>query len=175
MKNNKEFYEIIEDIITNSMVLELKNHLQHCSTSRFEHCANVAYYTYKICKKLNLDYVSATRGAMLHDFYFYNWRVRQNNRKRFHAFRHPRIALENAKTEFLLNPKERDVIRKHMWPLTIKFPKYLESFIVTWVDKYCATLEFFKYMKNRKELKYLKMKELTKLYLPEPSEMNRII
>ena len=175
MRNDTEFYQIIEDIITNSMVLELKNHLQHYSTTRFEHCSNVAYYTYKICKKLNLDYVSATRGAMLHDFYFYNWRMKQHDKKkRFHAITHPKTALNNAKSEFLLNPKEQDVILKHMWPITLKFPRYLESFIVTWVDKYCATLEFFKYMRHRRKLRYLKMQELTKLYLPEPSEINRI-
>ena len=30
-----------------------------------------------------------------------------------------------------------------MWPVTKKFPKYRESYIIVLVDKYCAILEFF--------------------------------
>ncbi len=86
-----EFQEIVKDIVTNSNVLALKEHMQHVSTSRFEHCEKVAYYTYQISKKLGLDYVSAARGAMLHDFYFYDWRNKGvEGQKKFHAMRHPR-------------------------------------------------------------------------------------
>ena len=28
-----------------------------------------------------------------------------------------------------------------MWPVTVAFPKSLEGFILTFVDKYCATSE----------------------------------
>ena len=52
-----------------------------------------------------------------------------------------------------LNDLEKDVIVKHMWPLTIKFPKYKESYIVTFVDKYCATVEFFKYLNKKYKLR----------------------
>ena len=38
--------------------------------------------------------------------------------------------------------KEKEIIKKHMWPLTFSPPKYLESFIVTIVDKYCAFKEW---------------------------------
>ncbi|MEE1504614.1 MAG: hypothetical protein UGF89_10270, partial [Acutalibacteraceae bacterium] len=52
-----------------------------------------------------------------------------------------------------LNKKEEDIIKKHMWPLTVIPPKYLESFVVTSMDKYCATIEMIyssseKYRKN---------------------------
>ncbi len=45
---------------------------------------------------------------------------------------------------------EKDIIKKHMWPMTAVPPKYKESFIVTCVDKYCATIEFFKYLRSGK-------------------------
>ena len=81
---------------------------------------------------------------MLHDFYFYDWRNKNvEGQKKFHAMRHPNIALTNAKDIFDLNDLETDIIKKHMWPMTIIPPSYLESFIVTLVDKYCATAEFF--------------------------------
>lgn len=71
--NNADFNEfemIINDIITNKQVLKMKNYRQHCDTNTYDHCYNAAKYCYKICKKLNLDYKSATRAAMLHDFFY---------------------------------------------------------------------------------------------------------
>ncbi|MBR3720391.1 MAG: HD family phosphohydrolase [Clostridia bacterium] len=140
----EEFNEIIADIANNPNVLALKNHAQHYSTTRYAHCKEVSFLTYLICKKLKLDYISAARGAMLHDFYFYNWRNKNvEGQKRFHAFRHPRISLANASELFKLNDMEKDIILKHMWPLTVIPPKYTEGLIVTLVDKYSATKGFF--------------------------------
>ena len=82
---------------------------------------------------------------MIHDLFLYDWRVRQPDRKGLHAFRHPRVALNNALKIFELSKKEQDIILKHMWPLTVIFPRYKESYIVTLVDKYCATYECSKY------------------------------
>lgn len=151
-----EFDEIIKDITENSNVSALKDHIQHINSSRYAHCKEVAFYTFLICKKLNLDYISAARGAMLHDFYFYDWRNKHvEGQKKFHLFRHPRIALENALDIFKLNDLEKDIIAKHMWPLTISLPRFAESYIVTFVDKYCATKEFFRFLKNKKNVKLL--------------------
>lgn len=145
-----EFKLIIKDIATNPNVTALKEQTQHANNSRFYHCLCVSYYTYVICKKFNLDYISAARGAMLHDFYFYDWRNKNvEGQKKFHAFRHPRIALNNANDIFELNNIEKDVILKHMWPLTLPFPHYKESYIVTLVDKYCATNELLKTLKKK--------------------------
>lgn len=151
-----EFDEIIKDITENSNVSALKDHIQHINSSRYAHCKEVAFYTFLICKKLNLDYISAARGAMLHDFYFYDWRNKHvEGQKKFHLFRHPRIALENALDIFKLNDLEKDIIAKHMWPLTIFLPRFAESYIVTFVDKYCATKEFFRFLKIKKNVKLL--------------------
>ncbi len=141
MEENKEFENIISDITENETVQKMKNFRQHYNTSCFEHCKNVAFYSYLICKKYNLDYVSVARGAMLHDLFLYDWRVKSAEHKRFHGFTHPKTALQNATKNFNLNKKEKDIIIKHMWPVTLVLPKYKESFIVTFVDKYCAIIE----------------------------------
>lgn len=155
--NINEFKEIVKDIISNPNVRALRDKVQHKSHSRFYHCLRVSYHTYSICKKRNLDYVSAARGALLHDFYYYDWRNKNvEGQKRFHAFRHPKIALRNANDLFDLNDIEKDIIVKHMWPLTVKLPKYKETYIVTAVDKYCATKELLKNC----ELSKLKLKKL---------------
>jgi len=149
MNNNiREFESIINDIILNPTVQEMKNFRQHCSISCYEHCKNVALYSYIICKKLSLDYVSSARAGMLHDLFLYDWRYKVNGRKGFHAFLHPRIALNNSLKLFDLNDKEKDIILKHMWPCTIVPPKYKETYIITLVDKYCAIKESIECLLN---------------------------
>ena len=147
--NDKEFQSIIDKLITNDTVQQMKNYRQHYETSCFDHCYMVAYYCYLICKKYSLDYKSATRAAMLHDLFLYDWRVNQPNVKGLHAFTHGKIACTNACKLFDLNEKEKDMIIKHMWPLTIQFPNSLEGFILTFVDKYCAMSESFDIFKSR--------------------------
>ena len=149
VNEENEFLEIVKDIIENSTVQQMKNYRQHYETSCFDHCYMVAYYCYLICKKYNLDYVSATRAAMLHDLFLYDWRVRQPDRKGFHAFTHGKLACKNASELFSLNAKEKDMIITHMWPVTLKIPSSLEGLILTFVDKYCATSETFKVCKTK--------------------------
>lgn len=141
--NNKEYISIVEEIINNQTVQKMKKFRQHYNSSCFEHCLYVSYYSYLICKKLHLDYKSAARAGMLHDLFLYDWRTRVDGRKGLHAFTHPKTALKNSSKLFKLNDKEKDIILKHMWPVTILPPKYLESFIITFVDKHCALSETF--------------------------------
>ena len=60
---------------------------------------------------------------------------------RLHGFRHPAFALYNASKDFSLNRKERSIIARHMFPLTVLPPRCLEAWIVCFVDKYCAFSE----------------------------------
>jgi len=147
-----EFEEIIDDLVNNETVQKMKNYKQHYDTNCFDHCKMVAYYCYIICKKYNLDYKSATRAAMLHDLFLYDWRKRQNGRKGLHAFTHPKTALENASKLFELNEKECDIILKHMWPVTLSLPRYKESYIIGFVDKYCAIQESINAYKSKRKL-----------------------
>jgi len=143
IKINKdvEFNKIIKEIIEKSKVQNMRDYRQHFNISCYEHCYLVSYYCYIICKKLNLDYMSATRAGMLHDLFLYDWRKNDKSRKGIHAFTHGKTAYKNACEIFDLNDKEKDMILKHMWPVTIILPKYKETFILTFVDKYCAVYE----------------------------------
>ena len=146
---DSEFIEITKELIENETVQDMKKYRQHFETSCYEHCFIASYYCYVICKKLKLDYVSATRAAMLHDLFLYDWRKRQNGRKGLHAFTHGKTAYENASKLFDLNDKEKDIIIKHMWPVTLALPKYKESYILTLVDKYCALSESFNVFRSK--------------------------
>lgn len=149
IEKDKEFQDIISEIIENDTVQQMKNYKQHYNTTCYEHCYMASYICYLICKKYHLDYHSAARAAMLHDLFLYNWRERQPNRKGLHAFTHGKLAVENASKLFDLNKKEKDIIKKHMWPVTIEFPRSIEGFILTFVDKYCAMAETFEVLKNQ--------------------------
>ena len=128
------FISIISDMIENNTVKQMNDFKQHYETTCFEHCLVASYYCYLLCKKFNLDYISCSRAAMVHDLFLYDWRKRQNGRKGLHAFTHPQTAYDNASKLFDLNEKEKDIIVKHMWPVTLALPKYKESYILTLVD-----------------------------------------
>jgi len=141
-----EFYEIIGDIYEHEEFLKLKEHYHH-NSSIYEHVMDVSYFSYRACKLLNLDYKSAARGALLHDFFLYDWRNHSEPdlaEDKLHGIEHPKIALNNAQKHFELNDMEKDIVIKHMWPLTVVPPKYKESYIVSFLDKYLASKEFVK-------------------------------
>lgn len=147
--SNDEFIQMIDDLLNNDTVKQMKNFRQHYETSCFDHCLIASYYCYLYGKKFNLDYVSCARAAMLHDLFLYDWRKKQDDRKGLHAFTHPKTAYKNASKLFDLNEKEKDIILKHMWPVTIALPKYKESYLLTLVDKYCALNESYQEIYNR--------------------------
>ena len=148
---DKEYIKIISDLINQEKVQEMKKYRQHHKINCFEHCLFVSYNTYLICKKHHLDYISGARAGMLHDLFLYDWRKRENGRRGLHAYTHPKVALKHASTFLNLNDKEKDMILKHMWPVTPAIPKYKETFVITFVDKYFAVAEAFIKTNNNKE------------------------
>ncbi len=149
----KEFYDIINDIYKHDEFMKLKRFFHH-NSSIYAHVRDVAYFSYRACKYLKLDYRSAARGALLHDFFLYDWRNHDEpdlHRDKYHGIEHPRIALANAEKYFELNDIEKDIIVKHMWPLTLMPPRYKESYIVTFADKYLSSKEFIEeFTKSKK-------------------------
>lgn len=139
-EDKKIFNYILEDLLHDEEVLRMKNFIQHGELTTYDHVVNVAWTSLKITRSLGLkvDERSLLRGALLHDFYLYDWHDKNVDRKRFHGFHHPVTAFKNAKKNFTVNKVEEDIILKHMWPLTLKFPKYRESYVVTLADKFCS-------------------------------------
>jgi len=143
---DEEYLRIVGDIERNDEFQRLRNYRHHDDTI-LNHVQVVSYISYLICRRLGLDYRSAARGGLLHDFFLYDWRnhdAPELPKEKNHGIEHPRIALENAGKHFMLNGIERDIIAHHMWPLTLVPPKHKEAYIVTFVDKFVATREFLK-------------------------------
>jgi len=141
------YNDCVGDLIETEIVQSMVQYIQHGNVTCLEHCKNVSFKSFKICKLLNLDYKSAARGALLHDFFLYDWHI-PGSHVGLHGFRHSKISLENAEKHFKLNSMEKDIISSHMWPLTIKPPKYKEAFVVTFVDKFCSSKEIVNHVFN---------------------------
>ena len=132
-------------LLENSRLAESCAYVQHGQTSTFLHCVAVAHVSFAIARALHLRVreEALSRGALLHDYFLYDWHVRDPLRKK-HAFFHPSAALENARRGFEISEVECDIIRKHMFPLTPVPPRYREGWLVVLADKVCSVYEFFR-------------------------------
>ncbi|SHJ68808.1 HD domain-containing protein [Parasporobacterium paucivorans] len=140
MDSNIGYEKCICDLIHNEAVLSMEKYIQHSNISCLEHCIHVSYRSYRLCRRLGLDYVSAARGGLLHDFFLYDWHIDKPGNG-LHGFSHPGTALRNATGKFSLNEMEKDIIERHMWPLTLRAPRYKETLVISLVDKYCSLVE----------------------------------
>jgi uncharacterized protein len=139
LENEREFSEIAAPLLHDPLVISLEKYRHHSTKNRLEHCLDVAWLSFRIAGKLRLDKSAIVRGALLHDLFLYDW-LREG--PRWHGFRHPRIALGNARKVTSVTKKEADIILRHMWPLTVIPPLYPEAWIVSTVDKYCGMKDY---------------------------------
>ncbi len=143
-KYEKLLKKYASDILYSKGMRMEKGFVQHGSTSTYAHSVSVAITCIKIADKLNLDVDmrSLVRGALLHDYYLYDWHEKRNERK-WHGFTHAEEALKNASKEFKLNNIEKNMIYCHMFPLNLRIPKYKETTILCIADKICASNEVY--------------------------------
>lgn len=131
-------------------IRKMDSFIQHGNITCLKHSMDVARGSYALACRLRLrvDSRALIRGALLHDYFLYDWHEKDRNH-RLHGFRHPGFALANARRHFRLTPIEEDIIKKHMWPLTVVPPTCREAAIVCLVDKYCSTRETVSGIKRR--------------------------
>lgn len=120
---------------------ETNNYIQHGSISVYAHCVNVARMSVRIAKWLpilvNMD--ALVIGALLHDYFLYDWH--DGKGRHFHGFTHPECAFRNAEKDYTLSPRVKNIIIRHMFPLTLVPPTCTEAWIVCIADKICAIEE----------------------------------
>lgn len=132
------YYTYVFDIIQSQEVQQLKQYTHHICTTRFQHCINVSYYSYRVCHIFGLNEKAVARAGLLHDLYYYDT---HNRPSKVHLKNHPMTALQNASERFSLSLMEKDIISKHMFPITKELPKYKETVVIVVIDKYCAIIE----------------------------------
>lgn len=141
-------HELGKEILSSDNMKREKRFIQHANVSTYEHSIGVATMSLTLAAifRVKVDKVSLVRGALLHDFFLYDWHDKTAMPKA-HAYLHPLIAFDNAKKEFKLNAIEKNIIQAHMFPLSIVMPKYKESWIVVMADKICAMNEIVSNLK----------------------------
>mgnify|MGYP002868899103 CR=1 FL=1 len=143
---NDKYEKIIEeyghDIINNPKYLKQKEFIQHGHTSVYSHEHGVTLYSLKIADKLRLkvDEKSLVRGALLHDYFLYDWHEKHAGHN-LHGFTHAKRAMQNASEDYDLNKIEKNMISTHMFPLNLRIPRYKESIVLCLADKIVATKE----------------------------------
>lgn len=140
MYNDIYYINIVRDILEHEEFNKIK-YIEHHGITRFEHSIKVAYTSYKIAKFLRLDYKEVARAGLLHDFFLSD--EDRTFKDRFVSyFIHPKYAVETSQRYFDLSDKEIDIIKSHMFPAYLSVPKYVESWIVSLVDKTFSSFEF---------------------------------
>lgn len=143
---DKQYKMIVDYILEDKEFNKIKKSVHH-GTDRLEHSIKVSYYSYLISKKIGLDYETTARAGLLHDYF-----LTDNDKKMKDSakslFNHAKIASLNAIENFNISEKEKNIIETHMFPINIKPPKYLEGWVINFVDKALAVSEVsikFKY------------------------------
>ena len=149
-EKQRELHRLIRrearDILQSANFRSTKRYIQHGNMTVHSHCVNVAKYSIAISRKLHISCSQREliRGALLHDYFLYDWHDKEHaGIQNLHGFYHPGRALDNASKEYELTLREKDIIKKHMWPLTVVPPTCREAWIVTTADKWCSLMETF--------------------------------
>ena len=149
--------ERLKELSLDEDFLSMKKYIQHGTTDCVLHSIAVTHYSLICASRLHIkvDYKKLVCGALLHDYFLYDWHEKDKSHK-WHGFRHPKVALNNALKKWNLTDVEQDIIKCHMFPPTFfSVPKYKVSFIVCLVDKICATYEVFAKKNPYKAIKKL--------------------
>ena len=71
-----------------------RHFVQHGGVTVYDHCLRVAAMSCRLARALDLDVDTdaLVRGALLHDYFLYDWHEKDDSH-RLHGFTHPRRAL----------------------------------------------------------------------------------
>ncbi|MGN0181068.1 MAG: HD domain-containing protein [Candidatus Ornithomonoglobus sp.] len=138
----REVIECLRDMLKGSRLYQMYEFVQHGDTECLAHTLAVVYCALDIAERFNISISKSEliRGGILHDYFLYDWHDGKPER-RIHGFTHPHKALRNAEMDFNLTDIERDIIKKHMFPLTIIPPMCREAWLICLADKICACRE----------------------------------
>ena len=138
-----EYVEITGDLLKNDDVKRMKTFNHHGKISTHFHSVYVSFTVLKWCNAFKIDNKNEiVRASLLHDFYLYDWHIEKH--EEMHAWYHPKAAVANIETIFgSLSNMQRDMILRHMFPLSVQPPNSIGGWILTLCDKHCANEDIF--------------------------------
>jgi len=133
----QKYQELYESLYNDPRILRLKDIQQHRGSNTYYHILKVTRTAYRYARRslMHVNYEDLITGAMLHDYFLYDWRKDRSKLKR-HGHRHPKIAKANAIRDFQVNKRVQNIIVSHMWPINcFHFHTCLEGHLVSLADK----------------------------------------
>ena len=137
------FSRIVEPYLARDEVRRMDDYIQHGNVTTLAHCLRVARtcYAWSVRLHLAVDEEDLVVGALLHDFYLYDWHDRSTSRPH-HATMHPVYAAQNARDILDVSPRVQGIISSHMWPLPPdRPPRCREAALLCAADKWCSLEE----------------------------------
>lgn len=146
---DRRYYLVAQKILRNKEFQRRRTFLHH-QDSVYDHSLRVSFVAYRLAclleRVIPVSVDDVIIGGLLHDFYSEPWRNKKTRKNIFkmHGFTHARIACDNSYQIFsqYMNKRIDNIIRRHMFPLNIIPPRYLEGWLVTIADK-IVSLEVF--------------------------------
>ena len=94
----EDIKEILKELDEQGRMKYTQRYMQHSDISVYKHCISVAYTSVELVERfsLNVNRKELIRGALLHDYFLYDWHEK-NAGHRFHGFIHAGRALQNEK------------------------------------------------------------------------------
>ena len=160
-----ELEEIYQSLFNDNRVRRMLEIPMHRGSNCFLHSFKVAKKAiHRALNKKSIDLKVLLYGAILHDYYLYDWRKDKSKRKS-HGRSHPIIAADQAKKDFDIPDEAASIIRSHMWPLNFKlYPKNKEAKLLSFSDKSIAIKEFFSSSKRKQKNREKEMKYISTLF-----------
>ena len=161
IEEKERLEKLYQSFLNDEKILRMKDISMHRGSNCYIHCFKVAKRAVnKSLNKKDINLEVVLIGAILHDYYLYDWRKDRSKLKK-HAKNHPSIAIENAIRDFNISNDVQKVIKSHMWPINIKeYPNTKEARIVSLSDKAVTireslTSKKYKQRKREKHLSYI--------------------
>ena len=164
-EEKKQLEDVYQSFLHDEKVLKMKEISMHRGSNCYIHSFKVAKLaTKRALRHHKGNLYTILVGAILHDYYLYDWRV-DRSKMRHHMGSHPYTAAENAERDFGIHEPIKRVIQSHMWPVNIRdFPKTKEARIISNADKaiYLKEICCSKRYKKKREEKYYQ--QIAKLF-----------
>lgn len=128
------------DILASEGMQKSRAFVQHGTQSIYDHSLHVTSMCIRLSRKLHIriDERALVRGALLHDYFLYDW---HEDGHKWHGFHHAATSLKNARRDFEIGQIEADMIWCHMFPLNLRVPRCRESWILCIADKISSVAE----------------------------------
>lgn len=166
-EQKEKLEQIYQSFLHDEKIMRMKDIPMHRGSSCYMHSFKVAKLAIKRAlrsRRKNISLEVILIGAILHDYYLYDWR-KDRSKLKGHAKKHSMVAAENALRDYDISPEIKKVIESHMWPFNFKnYPNTYEAKIVNTSDTAVAFREALTTSKHKEKHNESYISYISKLF-----------